>query len=148
MRALIQRVASARVLVGPDVVAQIGRGLVVLLGVGHTDGEQQVTYLAGKIANLRIFEDPQGKTNLSALDVQAQALVVSQFTLYADVQKGRRPSFVDAASPEHAQPLIGLFADRLKTLGLPTQTGAFGARMLVDIQNDGPFTIWLEKAAP
>lgn len=145
MRALIQRVSSGKVSVDDQVVAQIERGLVILLGIGHGDGEEQAVYLAEKIANLRIFEDEQGKTNLSVLDVGGEAIVVSQFTLYADTRKGRRPSFVYAADPDVAEPLVERFADLLRGHGVPTQTGQFGAHMLVEIHNDGPVTIWLEK---
>lgn len=127
------------------VISQIGKGLVILLGIGHGDEEEQVTFLAEKITNLRIFEDEQGKTNLSVLDVKGEALVVSQFTLYADTRKGRRPSFIDAALPDIAEPLVNRFVERLRGLGVPTQTGQFGAHMLVEIHNDGPVTIWLEK---
>ena len=145
MRILIQRVSKASVTVDDKVISQIGKGLVVLLGVGHGDGEQQVAFLAEKTANLRIFEDEQRKTNLSILDVKGEALVVSQFTLYADTRKGRRPSFIDAALPEAAEPLVNRFAELLRAHGIPTQTGQFGAHMLVEIHNDGPVTIWLEK---
>jgi D-tyrosyl-tRNA(Tyr) deacylase len=152
MRVLIQRVSKASVTVDDQrsspvdkVISQIGQGLVILLGVGHGDGEEQVTFLAEKIANLRIFEDAQGKTNLSVLDVQGEAIVVSQFTLYADARKGRRPSFTDAALPEVAEPLVDRFVELLRGHGVPTQTGQFGAHMLVEIHNDGPVTIWLEK---
>lgn len=145
MRALLQRVSKASVTVDGMVVSQIGKGLVVLLGVGHGDGDEQVRFLAEKIANLRIFEDEQGKTNLSVLDVKGEAIVVSQFTLYADARKGRRPSFTDAALPEVAEPLVNRFAEALRGYGVPTQTGQFGAHMLVEIHNDGPLTIWLEK---
>jgi D-tyrosyl-tRNA(Tyr) deacylase len=145
MRTLIQRVSKASVSVDGKVISQIGRGLVVLLGVGHGDGQEQVAFLAEKVANLRIFEDQQGKTNLSVLDVEGEALVVSQFTLYADSRKGRRPSFIDAALPEVAEPLVNRFVELLRGHGVPTQTGQFGAHMLVEIHNDGPVTIWLEK---
>jgi D-tyrosyl-tRNA(Tyr) deacylase len=145
MRALLQRVSKAAVTVDDKLISQIGKGLVVLLGVGHGDGDEQVAFLVEKVANLRIFEDERGKTNLSILDVKGEALVVSQFTLYADSRKGRRPSFIDAALPEVAEPLVNLFAELLRARGIPTQTGQFGAHMLVEIHNDGPVTIWLEK---
>lgn len=145
MRALLQRVSRASVSVNGRVISRIGRGLVILLGVGHGDGEGQVAFLADKIANLRVFEDEQGKTNLSILDVQGEAIVVSQFTLYADTRKGRRPSFIDAALPEVAEPLVDRFVELLGGHGIPTQTGTFGAHMEVEIHNHGPVTIWLEK---
>src|SRR5512138_591213 len=145
MRALLQRVSKASVIVDDKVISRIGKGLVILLGVGHGDGEEQAAYLAEKIANLRIFEDAQGKTNLSVLNVRGEAIVVSQFTLYAYTRKGRRPSFTDAALPEIAEPLVDRFIERLRGQGVPTQTGQFGAHMLVEIPNDGPVTIWLEK---
>jgi len=145
MRALLQRVSGASVTVDNKVISQIGKGLVVLLGIGHGDGEEQAAFLAEKIANLRIFEDEQSKTNLSVLDVGGEAIVVSQFTLYADTRKGRRPSFIDAALPEVAEPLVERFVERLRGHGVPAQTGQFGAHMLVEIHNDGPVTIWLEK---
>lgn len=145
MRALIQRVSSGKVSVDDQTLAQIGQGLVILLGIGHEDGEEQAVYLAEKIANLRIFEDEAGKTNLSILDVGGEAIVVSQFTLYADTRKGRRPSFVYAGDPDLAEPLVERFAELLRGHGVPTQIGQFGAHMLVEIHNDGPVTIWLEK---
>lgn len=145
MRALLQRVSTASVTVDDKIISRIEKGLVVLLGIGHGDGEEQTTFLAEKVANLRIFEDEAGKTNLSLLDVKGEAIVVSQFTLYADSRKGRRPSFTDAALPEVAEPLVSRFADLLRGHGVPTQTGQFGAHMLVEIHNDGPVTIWLEK---
>lgn len=145
MRALIQRVSKAGVAVNGQTIASIGKGLLILLGVGHGDGEEQARFLAEKIANLRIFEDEQGKTNLSVLDVQGEALVVSQFTLYADTRKGRRPSFTDAALPEVAEALVDRFVEFLRGHGVPTQSGQFGAHMEVEIHNDGPVTVWLEK---
>ena len=145
MRTLIQRVSKASVTVEGKVISQIGKGLVVLLGIGLEDGEEQVKFLADKVANLRIFEDEQGKTNLSILDVQGETIVVSQFTLYANTQKGRRPSFIEAALPDVAEPLVNRFVELLSGHGVPTQTGKFGADMEVEIHNDGPVTIWLEK---
>ena len=145
MRVLIQRVSHASVTVEQQTISSIGKGLLILLGIGHGDGEEQVQVLAEKTANLRIFEDEQGKTNLSILDVKGEAIVVSQFTLYADSRKGRRPSFIDAALPEIAEPLVNRFIELLRSHGVPTQTGKFGAHMQVEIHNDGPVTIWLEK---
>ena len=145
MRALLQRVSKASVSVNGQTISSIGKGLLILLGVGHGDGEEQVKFLAEKISNLRVFEDEQGKTNLSILDVKGEAIVVSQFTLYADTRKGRRPSFIDAALPDVAEPLVGRFAELLQGHGIPTQTGKFGAHMAVEIHNDGPVTIWLER---
>ena len=145
MRLLIQRVSHASVKVEQKTISQIGNGLLILLGIGRGDGEEQVSSLAEKTANLRIFEDEQGKTNLSILDVKGEAIVVSQFTLYADTRKGRRPSFIDAALPEVASPLVDRFVDLLRSHGVPTQTGQFGAHMDVEIHNNGPVTIWLEK---
>ena len=143
MRAVLQRVSSGRVTINNQVVAEIGRGLVILVGIGPGDGQEQARFLADKIANLRIFEDNQEKMNLSVRDANGQALVVSQFTLYADTRKGRRPSFTDAAPPDLARPLVDYFAQQLNSLGVPTQTGEFGADMLVEIHNDGPVTIVL-----
>jgi len=145
MRALLQRVSRASVTVEGQTISTIGRGLLILLGVGHGDEEEQAKFLAEKIANLRVFEDEQGKTNLSVQDVKGEVLVVSQFTLYADTRKGRRPSFIDAALPGVAEPLVGRFVELLRGHGIPTQTGKFGAHMEVEIHNDGPVTIWLEK---
>ena len=145
MRILVQRVSKANVSVDDKVISHIGKGLVAFLGVGHGDGEEQVAFLAEKTANLRIFEDEQGKTNLSILDVKGEVLVVSQFTLYADTRKGRRPSFIDAALPDIAEPLVQRFVELLSARGIPTQTGKFGAHMEVEIHNDGPVTIWLER---
>lgn len=145
MRAILQRVSGASVVVQGRALARIGQGLLILLGIGHSDGPDQAQFLADKIADLRIFEDAQGKTNLSILDVGGEALVVSQFTLYADVSKGRRPSFTDAAAPARAQPLVDQFAGLLRERGIRTSTGVFGEHMSVEILNDGPFTIWLER---
>lgn len=145
MRALIQRVKYGKVSVAGQTIAEINQGLVILLGVGHVDSETQAMWLAEKISNLRIFEDAEGKMNLSVKDIGGQALVVSQFTLYADAQKGRRPSFTDAALPDQARPLVDRFAELLRSQGIPTGQGVFGAEMLVEIHNDGPVTIWLEK---
>lgn len=145
MRILVQRVKSGKVSVDGLTVAEIGRGLVVLLGIGQGDTEEQAAFLAEKVAQLRIFEDADSKFNLSLLDVKGEAIVVSQFTLYCDAHKGRRPSFSEAARPEVAAPLVDKFCDYLRTQGVPTQTGIFAAHMLVEIQNDGPVTIWLEK---
>ncbi len=145
MRAVIQRVREGRVSVEGQTIGEIGHGLVILLGAGHGDGELEADRLADKIANLRIFADAEGKTNLSIRDVGGGALVISQFTLYADCRKGRRPSFVHAAPPDTAAPLVDYFAGRLRQAGVnDVETGEFGATMLVEIQNDGPFTIVLD----
>jgi D-tyrosyl-tRNA(Tyr) deacylase len=146
MRAVIQRVQQGRVLVEGETIGEITQGLVILLGVGHGDGQAEAERLADKIATLRIFSDADGKTNLSLLDVNGGALVISQFTLYADCRKGRRPSFVHAAAPDVAAPLVDYFADRLRQAGVRhVETGEFGAMMLVEIHNDGPFTIILDS---
>ncbi len=144
MKIVLQRVSHARVSVDGKEIAAIDRGLLILLGIGHGDRQAEADFLAEKCANLRIFEDEAGKTNVSVLDIKGEALVVSQFTLYADARKGRRPSFTDAGAPEIAEPLVLYFAERLTALGIPTRTGSFGAHMLVDLTNDGPFTIMLE----
>ncbi len=145
MRALIQRVSKASVSVDGEIVGQIGRGVVVLVGVTHDDTQEQAEWLARKVAGLRIFEDSEGKMNAGLLDVDGAALVVSQFTLYADARKGRRPSFTDAAPPEIAEPLVEHFAQALRDQGVPVETGVFQAHMLVEIHNDGPVTILLER---
>ena len=145
MRVVLQRVRKGSVSVEGRKIAEIGLGLVLLLGVGPNDGDEQIDYLVNKIAHLRIFEDEHGKINRSLLEVGGAAIVVSQFTLYADTRKGRRPSFTDAAPPEIASPLVDRFAARLASLGVSTQTGEFGAHMQVEIHNDGPVTIWLER---
>ena len=145
MRVVVQRVSAASVSVEAQVVGSIGRGLVVLVGITHDDGEGEARFLANKIANLRIFADDEGKFNRSALDVAGDALVVPQFTLYGDARKGRRPNFVQAAPPEIAEPLVEQFVSFLKEEGLHVETGVFGAMMTVKIHNDGPVTISLEK---
>jgi D-tyrosyl-tRNA(Tyr) deacylase len=147
MRALIHRVTHGQVDVAGRTVGRIDHGLVILLGVGKVDTEAEVDHLAHKIVHLRIFNDEQGKFNRSLLDVGGAALVVSQFTLYADARKGRRPSFTDAADPGDAARLCDRFTDQLRRLGVsPVQTGQFGAAMAVTIHNDGPVTIWLDTA--
>lgn len=145
MRAVVQRVREASVTVGEKTVGAIGAGLVILVGVTHADDESDARFLAQKIATLRIFEDAAGKFNLSALDMGAATLVVSQFTLYADARRGRRPDFIDAARPEIAEPLIERFVALLREQGLRVETGVFQARMLVNILNDGPVTIILDS---
>ena len=145
MRALLQRVSRASVTVDGKVVGQIGPGLLVLLGVGHGDGEAQVKALSEKIAHLRIFEDNEGKMNRSLLDIGGQALVVSQFTLYADTRRGRRPGFTGSASPSIAEPLVERFKEVLAGYGLTVAGGMFGAYMQVELVNDGPVTIWLDS---
>ncbi len=144
MRAVLQRVIHGKVSVGGRRVAEIERGFVILLGIGPADTEEQARFLTDKIAHLRIFTDEQEKMNLSLLDINGAAIVVSQFTLYADTRKGRRPSFTDAAVPDLARPLVDRFAALLAEQGVPTQTGEFGAHMLVEIENDGPVTIVME----
>ena len=145
MRALLQRVSHASVTVDGNVVGQIGHGLLVLLGVGQGDSEVQVKTLADKIVHLRIFADNEGKMNRSLLDISGEVLLVSQFTLYADVRKGRRPSFTDAAPPSLAEPLVERFKDALATYGLKVEGGLFGAYMEVELINSGPVTIWLDS---
>ncbi len=147
MRAVLQRVKRGKVSVDGRTVAEIGAGMVILLGIGHGDTEETARALAEKIAFLRIFEDAQGKMNLSIRETGGGTIVVSQFTLYADTRKGRRPSFTDAALPEVARPLVDRFARLLEEQGVPAQTGEFGANMLVEIDNDGPVTILLEVPA-
>lgn len=145
MRAVVQRVSRASVSVDGQVVGAIGQGVVVLVGVTHGDTEEQAMWLARKIASLRIFEDEAGKLNAGLLDVDGSALVISQFTLYADARKGRRPGFTAAAKPEVAEPLVATFAQVLRDHGVPVEMGVFGAHMLVEIHNDGPVTILLER---
>lgn len=145
MRAVVQRVTRASVRVADQIVGAIGPGVVILIGVRQGDTEAEARWLAQKIAGLRIFEDDAGKMNRSLLETKGEALVVSQFTLYGDARKGRRPSFTEAARPEVADPLIEKFVSYLKAEGVPVQTGIFQAMMLVEIHNDGPVTIILEK---
>ena len=145
MKVVIQRSKRASVTVDGQIIGQINKGLVLLVGVTHDDTEKDIAFLADKIANLRIFEDESGKMNLSLLDAGGDILSVSQFTLYADTRKGRRPSFIDAALPDVAEPLVTRFVELLRDQGVPTQAGQFGAHMLVEINNDGPVTISLEK---
>jgi len=144
MKAVLQRVSRASVRVNDEVVGEIGLGLCVLLGVGRSDRADEATRLAGKTARLRVFEDENGRFDRSLLDIGGEALVVSQFTLLGDTAKGNRPSFVDAAPPEDAEPLYERFCEELRRLGVPVQTGVFGARMAVELVNDGPVTIVLE----
>lgn len=148
MRALLQRVRRGAVSIDGEQIAAIGRGVVILLGVGRGDGPGEADWLAEKTAHLRIFEDAEGKTNWSLLDIAGEALVISQFTLYANTRKGRRPSFVGAAPPEAAAPLVERYTEALSRWGVPVQTGVFGAHMLVEIENDGPVTVMLEREPP
>ena len=145
MRAVLQRVTHGKVTIEGRVVAEIGQGLVILAGIGPDDGREKAQSMAKKIAALRIFQDGQGKMNLSILDIQGSAIVVSQFTLYADTHRGNRPAFIEAAPPVLASPLVDYFTKCLSEQGVPTQSGEFGAHMLVDIANDGPVTIMLEN---
>ncbi|HEX5165968.1 MAG TPA: D-aminoacyl-tRNA deacylase [Thermomicrobiales bacterium] len=146
MRAVVQRVSSAAVDIGGERVAEIGPGLLILVGATHGDSDDDARQLAGKAANLRIFADDAGKMNLSILDKGYDAIVVSQFTLCGDIRKGRRPSFIDAAAPDLAAPLVDRFAEELRSLGLRVGTGRFGAEMAVSLVNDGPVTIWMDSA--
>jgi D-tyrosyl-tRNA(Tyr) deacylase len=146
VRALLQRTSGARVRVGDETVGEVGTGLVVLLGVGPSDDEATADTLARRVTELRIFDDADGRTNLSLLDVGGAVLVVSQFTLYADTRRGRRPGFTGAAAPDLAERLYLRFAAALRKLGLEVATGRFGAVMAVELVNDGPFTIWLDTA--
>jgi D-tyrosyl-tRNA(Tyr) deacylase len=144
MRAVIQRVSEASVTVNGEIVGQIGKGFLVLLGIAHADGEAEAVWLSRKIAGLRIFEDAEGKMNLGLTDVGGAVLAVSQFTLYGDARKGRRPSFVEAARPEHAQPLYNYFCAQLAAEGIPVERGIFQAEMKVALINDGPVTLLIE----
>jgi len=145
LKALLQRVARAEVTVDGRVTGRIGQGFLILLGVGCDDGEKDADYLADKIINLRVFSDDNSKFNLSALQIKAELLVISQFTLLADTSHGRRPSFIGAAPPEPAEKLYKYFIDRISQTGLRVQAGIFGAHMLVSIVNDGPVTIMLDS---
>jgi len=146
VRALLQRTTGARVRVGAELVGEIGPGLVVLLGVGPDDDETTAAALARRVTELRIFDDDAGRTNLSLAGVGGAVLVVSQFTLYADTRRGRRPGFTGAAPPDLAERLYLRFAEALRALGVSVATGRFGAVMSVELVNDGPFTIWLDTA--
>ncbi|MHB0886350.1 MAG: D-aminoacyl-tRNA deacylase [Bacillota bacterium] len=145
MRAVIQRCRSGRVTIDGQEAGRVGRGLVVLLGVGEADDEKAVAYIADKTANLRVFEDDQGKMNRSVLDVGGEVLAISQFTLYGDVRNGRRPGFSAAARPEKAEPLYQAYVAALRAAGLTVATGRFAADMLVQIENDGPVTILVDS---
>ncbi len=144
MRALIQRVSEARVSVGEAIVGSIGEGLLVLLGVGKDDSEREADILADKIANLRIFDDEAGKMNLSLLDVNGEMLVVSQFTLFADTRRGRRPSYIAAAPPDEANRMYEYFKEQVRSTGIKVEAGEFQAMMDVALVNNGPVTIWLD----
>ncbi len=146
MRAVVQRVSQASVAVAGEVVGAIDRGFLILLGITQADGENEVAYLVRKVAGLRLFEDNEGKMNLGLTDVGGAALVVSQFTLYGDVRKGRRPSFIEAARPEQAAPLYERFCTLLAAEGIGVQRGVFQAHMAVHLVNDGPVTLWLDTA--
>lgn len=144
MKAVIQRVKRASVSVDNKEIARINNGLVVLLGITHTDTQKEADSLTDKIANLRIFDDKEGKMNLSGLDVEAEFLIVSQFTLYGDCRKGRRPSYTEAAPPQKAVPLYEYFIDKLRSYGVKVEKGQFQAEMLVSLENDGPVTLITE----
>jgi D-tyrosyl-tRNA(Tyr) deacylase len=148
MRALLQRVSHASVSVDGRIVGQIERGFVVFLGVTHGDSLAELEWLANKVAGLRVFDDTDGKMNASLAEVGGALLVVSQFTLYGNARKGRRPSFTAAARPEQAEPLVEAFVEHLRARGFMVATGIFGARMDVEIHNDGPVTLMLEREAP
>ena len=146
MRACIQRVSAARVIVEGHTVGEIGQGILVLLGIGSRDSEAELNWLADKIVGLRIFEDDAGKMNCALADVGGAVLVVSQFTLFGDCRKGRRPSFIDAAPPEMAEAMYDQFVARIDAAGIPTARGRFRTHMEVQLTNDGPVTIWLDTA--
>lgn len=146
MRIILQRALSGAVIIDNNETHRIGRGLVALLGFGHEDGEKQADYMVAKMAELRIFEDENGQMNKSLIEMQGQCLLVPNFTLYANAKKGRRPSFIDSMSPAQASALFDYFTEAVKATGITVKTGKFGAKMLVDIQNDGPVTIILDSA--
>jgi D-tyrosyl-tRNA(Tyr) deacylase len=145
VRAVVQRVSSSSVTVDKEVIGKIDKGIMVLLGINDDDNSKDIDYLVDKIVNLRIFEDENEKMNLSLLDIKGELLVVSQFTLYGDCRKGRRPNFTDAAKPDKAIPLYEEFIDKAKNYKLKVQTGKFGAHMNVDIMNDGPVTLLIDS---
>ena len=145
MRVLLQRVSRAELRVGDRVTGRIGRGFLLLVGLTHADTEAQLEWMAEKVHGLRLFGDAEGKMNLALADVEGALLVVSQFTLYGNAEKGRRPSFIDAARPEQAIPLYERFIAMLRARGIPVETGEFGAMMDVELVNDGPVTLWLER---
>ncbi len=145
MRCVVQRVSRASVAVDGEVIASVGVGLLLLVGVTHNDSAREADAVAQKVANLRVFPDDDGKMNRSALDVGASAIVVSQFTLYGDIRKGRRPSFIQAAQPDIAAPLVERVVETMRSAGVAVQTGRFGAEMLVELVNDGPVTIWIDS---
>jgi D-tyrosyl-tRNA(Tyr) deacylase len=145
VRLLLQRVSRAEVRIAGKIRGSIGRGFLLLVGFTHTDSDEQLVWMADKTIGLRLFGDTEGKMNLGLADVGGALLVVSQFTLYGDVQKGRRPSFIDAARPDAAEALYTRFVDLLRERGVEVQTGEFGAMMEVELVNDGPVTLWLER---
>jgi D-tyrosyl-tRNA(Tyr) deacylase len=147
VRALVQRVSRAAVHVDGDLVSEIGHGLLVLLGVHQSDGPAQAAHVADKLANLRIFPDAEGQMNRSVLDVGGEVLVVSQFTLYGDTKKGRRPSFVEAARPDVAEPLVERVIEEVRAAGIQTAAGVFGAHMDVELTNDGPVTVLIDTVS-
>ena len=146
MRAVVQRVSSSKVTVDEEVVGKVNKGLLVLLGVTHDDTSKDVDYIVDKVTNLRIFEDENDKMNLSLKDIDGEILAVSQFTLYGDCRRGRRPSFSDAARPDVANPLYEEFVQKVRDLGINVGTGKFGAHMMVDLTNDGPVTMLLDSS--
>jgi D-tyrosyl-tRNA(Tyr) deacylase len=147
VRVLVQRVARAEVRVGARITGRIGRGLLLLVGLTHADGEAELAWMADKVLGLRIFADADDRMNLSVAEAGGAVLAVSQFTLYGDARKGKRPSFIDAARPEAAEPLYERFVALLRAGGVPVETGEFGAMMEVELVNDGPVTLWLEREA-